>query len=562
MATSIQVNKKSVEEMLTSGAKREFVIPEYQRPYAWSTDEINTLWEDLVNFANQRSEKTYFLGAIVFYENENGEQEIIDGQQRLTSLFLMLRAIYSKLESMKKDKQVIGLQTQLGKTIWETDPITQEPNKKKVLISSLVLNESSNETLKSILISGKSDSSEKDNYSNNFNTFCQLIDGYAKEEPFQFYELIVHILKDAILLPIEADTQDTALTIFSTLNDRGMPLNDADIFKAKIYNSLSADLRAPFISMWQDVSERSEAAGINVQALFAYYAFTLRAEDNDKDTSRPALRKYFGRNNWEKLRQSRTMSDIEREMDIWETINTRNIAECPTWYKNNEVQQLLDILTSYPNEYWKYTINTYLLIKGNDKPEFTKEFVVFLKKFISVLVSGYLIKPTVNAVKQPIMNLNASIFSNSLNFSGFKSSLEEAIENVIEPPAKLIPMLLKIIAYDDSKQRTLLPFRLDVEHILPRKWQTTSLYGYSFDQVQPYIEHLGNKVPFEKRLNIQAGNKYFEQKKGRYSVSKVEIVKQLSQYQGSEWGISNITERDDKLKKMLKMKLSFWNKGL
>lgn len=134
MATSIQVNKKSVEEMLTSGAKREFVIPEYQRPYAWSTDEINTLWEDLVNFANQRSEKTYFLGAIVFYENENGEQEIIDGQQRLTSLFLMLRAIYSKLESMKKDKQVIGLQTQLGKTIWETDPITQEPNKKSFLL--------------------------------------------------------------------------------------------------------------------------------------------------------------------------------------------------------------------------------------------------------------------------------------------------------------------------------------------------------------------------------------------------------------------------------------------
>lgn len=124
-----------------------------------------------------------------------------------------------------------------------------------------------------------------------------------------------------------------------------MPLNDADIFKAKIYNSLSADLRAPFISMWQDVSERSETAGINIQALFAYYAFTLRAEDNDKDTSRPALRKYFGRNNWEKLRQSRTMSDIEREMDIWETINTRNIAECPTWYKNNEVQQLLDILS-------------------------------------------------------------------------------------------------------------------------------------------------------------------------------------------------------------------------
>ena len=55
------------------------------------------------------------------------------------------------------------------------------------------------------------------------------------------YQFIYALLNQAILLPITADTQDTALTIFSTLNDRGLPLSDADIFKAKIYNQLSVD---------------------------------------------------------------------------------------------------------------------------------------------------------------------------------------------------------------------------------------------------------------------------------------------------------------------------------
>ena len=55
------------------------------------------------------------------------------------------------------------------------------------------------------------------------------------------YDFIYALLNQAILLPICADSQDTALTIFSTLNNRGLPLSDADIFKAKIYNNLKDD---------------------------------------------------------------------------------------------------------------------------------------------------------------------------------------------------------------------------------------------------------------------------------------------------------------------------------
>ena len=64
------------------------------------------------------------------------------------------------------------------------------------------------------------------------------------------YQFIYALLNQAILLPITADTQDTALTIFSTLNDRGLPLSDADIFKAKIYNQLEPEDKKAFIERW------------------------------------------------------------------------------------------------------------------------------------------------------------------------------------------------------------------------------------------------------------------------------------------------------------------------
>ena len=103
MATTIEVNKQSVKQLLEGGKDHPFVIPEYQRPYAWEDDQVDTLFNDLWDFTTSPEggsdgTNTYFLGCIVSYENEQGEQEIIDGQQRITSLFLLLRAIYFNLK--------------------------------------------------------------------------------------------------------------------------------------------------------------------------------------------------------------------------------------------------------------------------------------------------------------------------------------------------------------------------------------------------------------------------------------------------------------------------------
>ena len=142
MATTIEVNKQSVKQLLETGKEKKFVIPEYQRPYAWFDEQIQTLFDDLVEYTEnntKNTESTYFLGTIVAYENEGGEQEIIDGQQRITSLFLLLRAIYTKLESMTETLESKNFKAQIESALWEQDELTAAVDFQKTLIFSRVM---------------------------------------------------------------------------------------------------------------------------------------------------------------------------------------------------------------------------------------------------------------------------------------------------------------------------------------------------------------------------------------------------------------------------------------
>ena len=90
MPTTIEVNKQSVEALLGSGKSKPFVIPEYQRPYAWTEDETGALFDDLYRFFQTENTENFFLGSIVLIKNEqNRYADVIDGQQRLTTLSIL-----------------------------------------------------------------------------------------------------------------------------------------------------------------------------------------------------------------------------------------------------------------------------------------------------------------------------------------------------------------------------------------------------------------------------------------------------------------------------------------
>ncbi len=563
MATTIEVNKQSVKQLLESGKDHPFVIPEYQRPYAWGDDEIQTLFDDLWDFASSpeggsEGKSTYFLGSVVAYENDENEQEIIDGQQRITSLFLLLRAIYTTLKyASVKSKEAENFIKQIEPALWRTNKMTGEVDYSNILLESKVLNNEGNAILRNILQTGEADAKATDNYSKNYRKFQELYAKLSQENPLMIYEFIYVVLNKAILLPITADTQDTALTIFSTLNDRGMPLSDADIFKAKIYNHLDASEKPEFINKWKDLDEQATQSGESIQQLFYYYMFYLRALEQDNNTSTPGIRKYYSANKFERLFQPGLIDNLFVVVRLWSVVNKHEIIEEEPWTGDSKVRQALDTLTAYPNEFWKYPVINYYLSYRHEE-NFTEEFGKFLHKLIKELLSKYLVTPTINAVKADILKLNVEIVGSSSPRFDFKqidiSQLGEQIKN---PHRNAVRMLLKILAYD--KQDELLPDKWEIEHIFPQKWQTNYFPDVPDEVVAEKIEHLGNKLPFEKRLNIVAGNGYFKKKQKEYADSKISITKKMASPDISDWNMDSIIERDVRVSDEILKILNQWD---
>ncbi|MDR4228350.1 DUF262 domain-containing protein [Bacillus mojavensis] len=555
MATTIEVNKQSVKQLLETGKVNKFIIPEYQRPYAWSDEQVQTLFDDLVEYTKNKNESTYFLGTIVSYENEKEEQEIIDGQQRITSLFLLLRALYSKLDTMTETREVKNFKGQIESALWEQDELTAEVDYEKTLIESRVMRDEGNQTFSKILTKGTIEKGAKDSYSLNYKIFTELIENYTTNEPELFFWFIRNVLNKAILLPITADSQDTALTIFSTLNDRGLALSDADIFKAKIYNQLDAEGKAAFIEQWQQLDVEAANANESIQKLFYYYMFYLRALENDRNTTTPGIRKYYSRNNFNQLYKSDVMNNLNKMLNLWIVVNNRVEIEDENWSKNIKIKQVLDGLSSYPNEFWKYPVVIYYL-KYIGSQDFEELFLKFLKKLFADLAAQYIVTPTINAVKRGILKLNSEIIKSSMPIFNFTKVDEQELKVKVKTAHRnTVRMILKILAY--QRQEELLPEKWEIEHILPQKWQSSYFPINSDGEVKELVEHIGNKIPFEKKLNIIASNGYFKKKQESYEKSKVQLLLDLSK-QHENWGLDEIRERDIRVSDELLMLLKDW----
>lgn len=560
MATTIEVNKSSIKELLMTGIKEKFLIPEYQRPYAWTDEQVITLFDDLKEYTNNQNESSYFLGCIVSFTNENKEQEIIDGQQRITTLLLLLRAIHKKLQKMSDSKEKENFIRQIEPAIWKIDELTSVADYTTVLIESKVMEVKYNQILENILKTGETETGSKDRYSANYNLLVKLLDEYAISETLNFYKFINNVLNKIIVLPIKADTQETALTIFSTLNDRGLPLSDADIFKAKIYNKIDEKDKMGFVDKWKNIALRAENVDESVQKLFYYYMFYLRAIDKDKNTTTPGLRKYFAENSFSRLYKDNLMENLEDILEFWEVVNCREQKDAK-WTSDLEILSILDILSSYPNEFWKYPVIIYYL-ENKDTENFEEIFLSFLRKLFVNLFRVYVVSPTINSVKASILTLNSSILHDDKLSFEFKKVTEDELKNSLKHLHRnAVRMLLKLLAYNTDGQNELLPYSWEIEHILPVKWQT-SYFNSNKDEVNELIETIGNKIPFEKKLNIVASNGYFAKKQEQYKKSNIQIAKAMSDKGIKDWKLEEIRERNIRIIDEVIDTFNSWDSGI
>lgn len=204
---------------------KQFIIPIYQRKYSWTINQCRQLWNDIVRAAEDEKLKGHFVGSIVYIErglyqiSSVPQLLVIDGQQRMTTLTLLLSA--------------------LGKAI-EDSPMTCDITRRKIMNYYLINNDEDNELFhkliltqhdKETLISLISDKELPDDYSvrvlENYNFFLENI----KNSKLDLNKLYQGILK-LIIVDISLDRDnDNPQLIFESLNSTGLDLSQADLIR-------------------------------------------------------------------------------------------------------------------------------------------------------------------------------------------------------------------------------------------------------------------------------------------------------------------------------------------
>ena len=215
------------------GAKKRFVIPVYQRNYDWKTENCKQLYDDLVKVAlNHR--KSHFFGSIVSSYQPNGrytEYLVIDGQQRLTTVSLLLLAMYSLI----KEGKVVPQTETMAQEIFEDYLVDKhQPKETRIKLKPVKNDRSAFEKLFDI----DDENDKQSNLTYNFDYFYNRI---------QKEEISIEDLYDALfaleIINIELTTDDDPQLIFESLNSTGMALSEGDKIRNYILMGLPATLQ-------------------------------------------------------------------------------------------------------------------------------------------------------------------------------------------------------------------------------------------------------------------------------------------------------------------------------
>lgn len=215
-------------------------VPEYQRSYAWTDDEVTQLWSDLMDsMENQRPE--YFIGPIVVKGTTGGEAELIDGQQRLTTVLCIVAAIRRAFRRNGDSERADWLSTRY---FGEKDFATLQNNDK------FFMNEEnggvfrdfiSREVAEDLLEKEKSKYQRKNsNYLllQSALTIHELHSAYCGEKfnPEKSIALLRYLTENVKVLILRVQDEADAYTIFETLNDRGRSLDTLDLLKNHLFS--------------------------------------------------------------------------------------------------------------------------------------------------------------------------------------------------------------------------------------------------------------------------------------------------------------------------------------
>lgn len=404
-----------------------YSVPMYQRPYRWEAEPVKQLWCDIIEFYKEDRQKAtdekakYFLGPIVtFYQN--GKNQIIDGQQRITTLKILLFLLLTKLKKFDRKSIMKGIRSDDEEGMDNAIALLTEINgRKSALEKCLWITKNQEPDFSDPLLSTEVIGVEKKNLHDVFREMTQpdfdQMDTFFKEGTFDFNaktqknDQIVHFRNRALLnklidneiengefkgteeyralliishlvlnccrmLTIRCDCQQSALRIFNTLNARGQLLSSSDILKAKIFGSAKgeeaqrrfADNWEAFTSIIAKYSFKTASEESSYDAMFRYLMHIYRSTETSDNTDLGLL-KYFESDSMGKGRMTNEIfDDLLPISKLWTYISnlTNDDFEVSVEYEEindaftDEAKKYLSVLCYLQNNpYWRYLVSNF-----------------------------------------------------------------------------------------------------------------------------------------------------------------------------------------------------------
>lgn len=501
----------------------EYHIPSYQRPYAWTEEETGTLFSDLYDFYTSVDEDDYFLGSIVLIKEDNKpKSEVIDGQQRLTTLTILLSVIASRFSGQDQQELAIYIREPGNKFQGlASAPRLFLRERDKDFFAKYVQDLKIDELL--ALDEEQQDTEAKLHIIRNAREIKKKLDDTFGNDLNALSEFVQFLVQRCYLIAVSTPSQESAYRVFSVMNSRGMDLLPIDIIKAEVIGKINPSDREKYNFIWEDLEGEASRAGFNelfmhIRSIFA------------KQKAKRSLLEEFKEYVIDKVNDPVKLIDkyIKPYSNAYTILKNKD-------YKSSqdatEVNKSLMWLNKIDNSDWMPASIKFLSGHMTDH-NYVTWFFTKMERLASYLTI-----------------ISADVNTRIRRYSAILEEMEENPSHNMSEPLQSIELTPNEIKYElevlggdiyymSSKRRNYIILRLDsfvsdgaasydprvltIEHVLPQTVNQSSEWAelWPNEEEQKQWRHkIANLVPLARRINSAAQNYDFEEKKQKYFTS-------------------------------------------
>ncbi|MEQ9207691.1 MAG: DUF262 domain-containing HNH endonuclease family protein [Phycisphaerales bacterium] len=531
-------------------AEFEFSIPPYQRPYAWTTEEAGELFDDLMSFMQDQGdggEDPYFLGSIVLIKADGKpDAEVIDGQQRLTTLTILLAALRDNCDSDQAEA-IEKYINEPGDLVEAREPKPRlTPRERDTdFFKKYVQDRGGIKKLLSVDTAKLSDPQR--NIRDNAALFVERLKSQTGEEAFAFARFIA---TRCYLVAVATPSMQSAYRIFSVMNDRGLDLLTCDILKSDIIGSIAENHREDYTTRWEEVEEllgRNAFNELFTHIRMIYMRFKARKSILDEFRSGVLESNPDGENLIAEV--------IEPYAETYEHICNANYQSAA---HAEQINELLRWLNRIDNTDWVPPAIKFVSSHTND----AECVLTFLQKLERLAASLFIRRVVVGKRIERYAKVLEAIDEDTVldADSPLMLSAEEQHETISYLDVDLYNshtgvrsyVLLRLDSWLSDGAAMYDTKVITVEHVLPQTIDQESDWGRSWTQEsrERWVHRLGNLVLLARKKNSQAQNFDFDKKKTKYftdkgGVSSFTLTTQVLNQ--SSWTVDVVEKRHEEL---------------